>query len=91
MVDAKDVENASEIAHTQQIEILAEKGVTLQQHSLKTDEFHKLVDLIFRNKDLFATSMHDLVGTKVETMHIDTETPNQSENVLTDSRLRYSV
>jgi len=72
LVDAKDVENASEIAHTQQIEILAEKGVTLQQHSLKTDEFHKLVDLIFRNKDLFAIRMHDLVGTKVETMHIDT-------------------
>jgi len=72
LVDAKDVENASEIAHIQKLEILAEKRDTLQQHSLKTDEFHKLVDVIFRNKDLFATSMHDLVGTKVETMHIDT-------------------
>jgi len=72
LVDTKDVENASEITHTHKLEILAEKGVTLQQHSLKTDEFHKLVNLIFRNKDLFATSMHDLVGTKVKTMHIDT-------------------
>jgi len=31
------------------------------------------VDLLFQNKDLFATSMHDLVGTTVEMMHIDTD------------------
>ena len=44
----------------------------MQQNSLTLDEFHSLTELIYRNKDLFATSMHDLVGTDVETMHIDT-------------------
>ena len=66
-----DVESNDNITHAQKLESLVEKGITLQQNSLTTEEFHKLVDLIFRNKDLFATSMHDLVGTKVEVMHID--------------------
>ena len=51
---------------------LAKKGISLQQDSLTTNEFHQLTDLLFQNIDLFATSMHDLVGTKIETMHIDT-------------------
>jgi len=31
-----------------------------------------LIDLLFENRDLFATSMHDLVGTDVVEMEIDT-------------------
>jgi len=49
------------------------KGITLPQNSLTDDEITKLTELRFRNIDLFATSMHDLVGTKIELMHIDTE------------------
>ena len=46
--------------------------ITLQQNSLTSDEFQRLTELIYHNSDLFATNMHDLVGTDVETMHNDT-------------------
>jgi len=62
----------SSIPLVKQLELITEKGITLQQGSLTPDEFQKLVNLIFLNLDLFATSMHDLVGTDVEKMHIDT-------------------
>ena len=62
----------SEVPLTKQLEMIADKGIKLQQNSLTTDEFHKLVNLLFKNLDLFATGMQDLVGTDVETMHIDT-------------------
>jgi len=65
-------ENKDSIQVKDQLEAIAEKGVTLQQNSLATHEFEKLIKLIYRNRDLFATSMHDLVGTDVEMMHIDT-------------------
>ena len=61
-----------EISQEEKLRLLAEKGISFPQNSLSTDEFCKLTDLLFRNIDLFATSMHDLVGTKVELMHIDT-------------------
>jgi len=57
---------------TEKLRQLKEKGITLERNSLTTAEFHKLVDLLFQNRDLFATSMHDLVGTTTELMHIDT-------------------
>jgi len=59
----------SEISQEEKLRFLAEKEVSLPQNSLSADEFCKLTDLLFRNVDLFATSMHDLVGTKVELMH----------------------
>ena len=54
------------------MEILTEKGINLKQNSLSLNEYNDLVDLIFKNRDLFATSMHDLVGTDVVEMEIDT-------------------
>jgi len=68
----KDCEMDSSIPLVKQLELITEKGITLQQGSLTPDEFQKLVNLIFLNLDLFVTSMHDLVGTDVEKMHIDT-------------------
>jgi len=68
----EDGEVENELSHTQKFESLTEKGINLQQNSLTTDEFYKLVDLVYRNIDLFATSMYDLIGTDVEMMHIDT-------------------
>ena len=57
---------------TEKLRQLKEKGIILERNSLSTAEFHKLVDLLFQNRDLFATSMHDLIGTTTELMHIDT-------------------
>jgi len=54
------------------LEILTEKGINLKQNSLSLNEYNDLVDLIFKNRDLFATSMHGLVGTDVVEMEIDT-------------------
>ena len=80
-VDDNDITNSQEVRMTEnedsvpvkeQLEAIAEKGVTLQQNSLAAHEFEKLIKLIYRNRDLCATSMHDLVGTDVEMMHIDT-------------------
>jgi len=65
-------ENEVTVPFSEQLDSLAAKGITLQQNSLTLDEFHSLTELIYRNKDLFATSMHDLVGTNVETMPIST-------------------
>jgi len=45
--------NDSEITHAKSFRRWSKKAVTLQKNSLATEEFHKLVDLVFRNKDLF--------------------------------------
>ena len=45
----------------------------MQQNSLSLVEYYDLIDLLFKNRDLFATGMHDLVGTDVVEMEIDTE------------------
>ena len=60
------------ITYARKLEILTEKGINLQQNSLSLDEYYDLIDLLFENRDLFATSMHDLVGTDVVEMEIDT-------------------
>ena len=65
-------ENEVTVPFSEQLDSLAANGIILQQNSLTLDEFHSLTELTYRNKDLFATSMHDLVVTDVETMHIDT-------------------
>ena len=62
----------TKITLEEKLQRLSEKGVTLPQNSLTNEEFTKLTELLFRNIDLFATSMQDLVGTKSELMHIDT-------------------
>ena len=73
-----NLKNLSEVeiketpTHAEKCRTLTEKGINLQQNSLTTDEFCKLVDLIYQNRDLFATSMKDLKGTDVVKMHIDT-------------------
>ena len=70
--EKSETANDIETNFTEKLQQLKEKGIILEPHPLTMEEFHKLVDLLFQNKDLFATSMHDLVGTKVEMMHIDT-------------------
>ena len=58
----QESKNENAVSFNEQLQSLNEKGITLQQPLLTTDEFHKLVNLIHRNRDLFATSMNDLVG-----------------------------
>ena len=55
-----------------QLKAIAEKGIKLEQNSLSREQFEKLTNLIFRNLDLFATGMKDLVGTDVLYHSIDT-------------------
>jgi len=64
--------NDDNITYARRLEILTEKGINLQQNSLALDEYYDLIDLLFENRDLFATSMHDLVETDVVEMEIDT-------------------
>ena len=52
-----------DVACARKLEILTEKGINLQQNSLSLVEYYR---------DLFATGMHDLVGTDVVEMEIDT-------------------
>ena len=56
----------------EQLEAIKLKGITLEQNELSLAQYKSLVDLIFLNLDLFATGMHDLVGTDVVKMDIDT-------------------
>jgi len=60
------------ITYVRKLEVLTEKGINLQQNSLSLDEYYDLIDLLFKNRYLFATSMHDLVGTDVVEMEIHT-------------------
>jgi len=60
------------ITYARKLEVLIEKGINLHQNSLSLDEYYDLINLLFENRDLFATSMHDLVGTDVVEMEIDT-------------------
>jgi len=60
------------ITYARKLEILTEKGINLKQNSLSLDEYYDLINFLFENRDLFATSMHDLVGTDVVEMEIDT-------------------
>jgi len=69
-------ENEDVVSFNEQLKSITERGITLQPNSVATNRFEKLVKLIYRNKDLFATNMHDLLGTDVETMHIDTGDAN---------------
>jgi len=65
------LEHEDTVSFDVKLKSIAEKGISLQQNSLTMDEFQKLAELIYRNRDLFATSMHDLVGTDIETIHIE--------------------
>ena len=55
-----------------QLESISQKGIKLEQNSLKDDEYRQLVGLIYQNVDLFATGMKDLVGTDIVKHEIDT-------------------
>jgi len=58
----------------EQIQAVQEKGIILAQNELSEIQFKKLVNLLYRNLDLFATGMRDLVGTDVMYHSIDTGT-----------------
>jgi len=69
---SQHLEKNDEITHARKLEILTKKGLNLRQNSLSLDKYYDLVDLIINNRDLFATSMHDLIGTDIMKMDIDT-------------------
>jgi len=64
----------STVSLDEQIQAVQEKGMILAQNELSEIQFKKLVNLLYRNLDLFATGMRDLVGTDVMYHSIDTGT-----------------
>ena len=58
----------------EQIQAVQEKGIILAQNELSEIQSKKLVNLLYRNLDSFATGMRDLVGTDVMYHSIDTGT-----------------
>ena len=56
----------------EQLEVIKSKGIVLEQNDLPREQYETLINLIFTNIDLFATGMHDLVGTDIVKMEIDT-------------------
>ena len=61
----------------EQIQAVQEKGMILAQNELSEIQFKKLVNLLYRNLDLFATGMRDLVGTDVMYHSIELERRNR--------------
>ena len=74
-VTASDDEaETSTVSLDEQIQAVQEKGIILAQNELSEIQFKKLVNLLYRNLDLFATGMRDLVRTDVMYHSIDTGT-----------------
>ena len=75
------IQRSKRIVHNQnllaeQLEVIKLKGIVLEQNDLPKEQYEKLVNLIFTNIDLFATGMHDFVGTDIVKMEIDTISPD---------------
>jgi len=54
------------------LEVIKSKGIVLEQNDSPKEQYETLVNLTFTNIDLFATDKHDLVGTDIVKMEIDT-------------------
>jgi hypothetical protein len=69
--DEKATETLSlTLAH--KIEKLTERKISLPPSTLPPHQFEAFVDVLFENRDLFATSAQDLPGTDLVTFDIDT-------------------
>jgi len=56
----------------EQLKVIKQRGIELHRNRLSNEQYTKLIALLYRNQDLFATGMTDLVGTDVLYHSIDT-------------------
>jgi len=54
------------------LKVIKQRGTKLNRNGLTNEQYAKLIALLYRNQDLFATGMTDLVGTDVLYHSIDT-------------------
>jgi hypothetical protein len=52
-------------------EAIEKKGITLEGTVTEGEELNKLITLLYRNSDIFATCLKDLVGTNIIQYDID--------------------
>jgi len=65
-------EETSQITLNDHLQVISQTGITAEQSDLSTDEYKALVKVLYDNRDLFATSICNLVDTDVVKMDIDT-------------------
>ena len=56
----------------ERLEAIARKEIHLERNEMTEEQFEQLSKLIYKNLDLFATELTDLVGTDIVTHNIDT-------------------
>ena len=56
----------------ERLEAIARKEIHLERNEMTEEQFDQLSKLIYKNLDLFATELTDLVGTDIVTQNIDT-------------------
>jgi hypothetical protein len=64
--------NATSFTLAHKIEKLAKRKIALPPNTLPPHQFEVFVDVLFENRDLFATSAQDLPGTELVQFDIDT-------------------
>ena len=81
------------ISHEEQLKTVTEKGISLKDCAMTGSDFHALVELLYNNLDLFATSLKELTGCTVLKHRIETgNNPpvNSFNDVANKSRLLYN-
>ena len=58
--------------HEEQLKAVSDKGISLANCAITGNDFHSLVDLLYNNLDLFATSLKELPGCSVLKLRIET-------------------
>ena len=64
--------NEEPITLKERLEAIARKEIHLERNEMTEEQFDQLSKLIYKNLDLFATELTDLVGTDIVTHNIDT-------------------
>jgi len=71
-----DEQETETVTLEEQLKIIEQRGIELHKDGLTSKQYTKLTTLLYKNKDLFARDMSDLVGTDVLYYAIDTGDEN---------------
>jgi len=66
-----DEQETETVTLEEQLKVIKQRGIELHRNGLTNEQYVKLVALLYKNQDLFATNMTDLVGTDVLYHSID--------------------
>jgi len=58
-----DEQETETVTLNEQLKVIKQRGIELYRNKLTNEQYAKLIDLLYRNQDLFATGMTDLLGT----------------------------